>query len=75
MSRFEECTVWARLREIQYFLQHAAGTVLISDWAVDSFIMIVYENSFFFDRALDKKLSSKNLKDNHYTSIYTPVGT
>ena len=51
---------------------HGGGKARHSDWYENSFLMVVYENSFF-SRALDRKFwlnFKKNvLIDNHYKTI------
>ena len=51
--------------------QHPAGRELTSDWSINSFIMVVLENSFTCSRALDRKFSwsYKILTYNHYKII------
>ena len=53
-------------------LLYPAGRALTSDWSVDSFAIVVYENIFFVVRKFWPNLK-KNLIDNHYKTICGPV--
>ena len=59
------------LAELYVLLMHPVGRISISDWFVNSFIMVVYEIFFF---SLVQKTTKKNFViDKYYNTIYESV--
>ena len=58
---------------LQLLNEHPAGRTLISDWSLNSFIIVVYENILYFEQKILAELQHFFLAENHYKTIYGPV--